>query len=268
MKILPEKRSLILSLLFLSFSASGQFEAIKIGFAAGYSAPIGQFRNNDPTDMLVLVQDAGGSRYVFNGFRKTDNGFALPGYAIRASVGYAISKHISIELTYQSTRHDVDTHPASNFFNDRFSNAATPSINRFEQRAYQNRNLLVGIRYGFFIFGWQLSLGAKSGWGVLDFPEYTWKITTFNQDPPFEFTGVDQTAKPASRAFSFGGDIRIEHRLYKRLFCGLSMEYLNATFPYSTTIKFPGIDATTHADLVPYQVLNFMGFVGVRFLKN
>jgi hypothetical protein len=123
----------------------------------------------------------------------------------------------------------------------------------------------LGGRYAFFISSWNFSIGAKCGLGVLGFPEYSWTITTFNQDPPFEFTGVDQTDKPASRAFCFGGDVRMEHNLYHGFFLGVNAEYLNASYSYTTIIKFPGIDPTTHADRVPYQVLNLTAFVGARF---
>ena len=255
----------ISSILLISISARAQVKRLSIQFTAGYSVPIGKFQGNNPNDIAQLTQDARGAYYVFNGFRKAENGYALPGWLFGGRIGYFLNKNIQINASYGYTRHEVNTKPASDRLNDIFFN---PNVAyRFEQSGYDTKYMLLGAQYAVRFHQILFCLGIQSGVSTLRFPEYSRVATSLNQTPPAEFVSIDQTNKPNSLAIPFSGMIRGEYKFSKSIFAGLQIEYLRADFRYTTVLKSPGIDATTHADLVPYRVVNLSGFIGVSLAK-
>lgn len=255
----------ISSVLLVSISARAQVKRLSIQFTAGYSVAIGKFRGNNPNDVALLAQDARGPYYVFNGFRKAENGYALPGWLFGGRIGYFLNKNIQVNVSYGFTRHEVNTKPASDRLNEIFFN---PNVTyRFEQSGYHTQYMLLGTQYAVRFNQILFSVGLQSGLSTLRFPEYSRVATSPNQTPPAEFVAIDQTNKPNSLAIPFSGTFRSEYKFSKSIFAGLQIEYLRADFRYTTVLKSPGIDATTHADLVPYRVVNLSGFIGVSLAK-
>ncbi|WP_194973241.1 hypothetical protein [Aquiflexum lacus] len=219
------------SVIFMD-SISQTFNRGELAFSlsGGSSRPMAGFSGKDIASSIIYREDVTPPWEI--GIKKSENGFARPGYYYAAQVNYGITNRFFVFLRAGSSNNPV----AEQIIEDYFSTLWSVEVN-FTQTDYQLRTLAPGIGYSHRLGNWGLSTGLFAGNGRLEFPYYNLILT---YTPSHKGTWGHDGPRPDLNAFAYGGMFNLSYET-GRIQTGLEILYQRADFEYSMTTRLvPG----------------------------
>lgn len=251
------KRAILIILTLFLFSDLCQAQnRFSIEASGGVAIPVGDFGKNSAD--AIEPHPEFGSDWII-GFAKEKSAFAKTGYFVDLSLGYRVSKVLSINMHIGRNSNPVDSETLSEL---RSQNGQFP--HQIDHQDYNMDYVLPEVQLQKSFQSSQLKLMVAMGLTRLIHPKYVSYLEYINNPDLTVWKTVNEGEDPTSSLVRISTSF--EQAIIKAFTIGISVSYNSARFDYIQTTSFvPGTPNPSFYDKIHTQTINLGISLGYHF---